>query len=168
MVWMVDMCHVLFRSGASGLAVVPADADMLRCAPDSSLSLRMTAGVKPVPGPNMPSFLSGADARLTCRHSERRRRRRRERRIPCAEIVLAPTLRARSSLPLAIHSSYQSAARSAHSGFADSMSATFLDRSHPLICFSRAIALTMSGTGSQYASRVIWYRAVKPPVAPDL
>ena len=40
--------------------------------------------------------------------------------------------------------SYQSFAKSLHWGFTDSMSATFLERRQPLICFSLAMAETTS------------------------
>ncbi len=47
--------------------------------------------------------------------------------------------------------------KSAHFGFDVSMSATFLSRRHPLICFSRAIAARTSEVVSKYTRRSIRY-----------
>src|ERR1700690_4107481 len=47
-----------------------------------------------------------------------------------------------------------SAARSRQRGLKDSINAIFLARNHPLICFSRAMAIRMSPKASKYTSSV--------------
>ena len=68
---------------------------------------------------------------------------------PLLRMTVEPGLciarRARPRFPVTERSeeskaSDHSALRSTHSGFSDTMSATFLYRFHPFICFSRAMA----------------------------
>ena len=64
-----------------------------------------------------------------------------QRRIPAPLSFLFCHSRAQRRIPVF---SYDSALKSRHEGFSASMSAIFLCRNRPLICFSAAIAAAMS------------------------
>jgi len=76
------------------------------------------------------------------------------------------------SLPAArripFYSSSQSSDRSRQPGLVDSINATFFLRTHPLICFSRAIADRTSLDDSKYTSFPTPYFLVNPSTNPSL
>jgi hypothetical protein len=72
------------------------------------------------------------------------------------------------ALRLGWHSLYQPALRSCHAGFFATISAIFLIRRQPLICFSRVIALPTYWKRSKYTSRSSLYCAQKLDPAPCL
>ncbi len=71
-----------------------------------------------------------------------------------------------SSLSGAIYRySYHSSDRSSHLGFVASIRSTFLALRHPLICFSRAMAVAASTSPSKYTRLFVLYRLENPSTA---